>query len=298
MSVEVYYFSGTGNSLAVARDIAGKINARLIPISSVIDKECITTDADVVGIVFPVYYVGLNHIPLIVRRFVEKLENIGNKYIFAVCTFGGGFGPTLKIMDGLVRSHGGKLSAGFGVNMPQNAFDKPLENKQKLFHAWKRKKLDQIAEYVNGRRSGRMETDGLFIKTVTTVLLAMMSLSFLRPAFVKSIYSAAGCQGDLDLPFAGVMPQIDRSYCADENCTGCGTCAKVCPVRNIKMFDGKPAWQHGCENCLACINWCPKKAIHGYGELPNLKRYHHPEVKLSDMLSGSETGIDRIIKHE
>jgi hypothetical protein len=33
---------------------------------------------------------------------------------------------------------------------------------------------------------------------------------------------------------------------------------------------------------LACIKWCPQKAIHGYGELP--KGYHHPDIKISDML--------------
>jgi flavodoxin len=33
MSSEIYYFTGTGNSLAIARDIAGKTNGKLISIS-------------------------------------------------------------------------------------------------------------------------------------------------------------------------------------------------------------------------------------------------------------------------
>jgi flavodoxin len=41
--VEVYYFSGTGNSLAVARDIAEKIKGKLISIPSVMEKEKIET---------------------------------------------------------------------------------------------------------------------------------------------------------------------------------------------------------------------------------------------------------------
>ncbi len=83
MSTEIYYFSGTGNSLAVARDIARKTNGKLIPIPSIMDKERIKTDADVIGIVFPVYYEPYGGVPLIVRRFVRKLEGIGSKYIFA-----------------------------------------------------------------------------------------------------------------------------------------------------------------------------------------------------------------------
>lgn len=64
MRTEIYYFTGTGNSLAVARDIAGKTNGKLISISSVIDKESIKTDADSIGIVFPAYMAHLYGIPL------------------------------------------------------------------------------------------------------------------------------------------------------------------------------------------------------------------------------------------
>lgn len=285
MAAEVYYFSGTGNSLAVARDIAARLDGKLISIASVVDRDRILTDADVIGIVFPVYYVGLRHVPLIVERFTAKLDDIGGKYVFAVCTYGGGSGNTLRILDEILRGNGGKLAAGFGVQMPQNAFDKPFENKQKLFDAWKAKKLGEISEYIDARKSGRIDADTMLIKAVTVLLLPLMGISFFRPIFVKSMYKAAGCEGNMDIPFSDIIPRMDNSYRADENCTGCGTCAKVCPARNIVIAGGKPAWQHRCENCLACVNWCPKKSIHGYGELPNMKRYHHPEVKLSDMMS-------------
>lgn len=55
MKAEVYYFTGTGNSLVVAKDIAREIEGELISISSVIGRESIKTDANVIGIVFPVY---------------------------------------------------------------------------------------------------------------------------------------------------------------------------------------------------------------------------------------------------
>ena len=55
MSTEIYYFSGTVNSLVVARDPAEKINGRLIPVMAVTDQNRIQTDATVIGVVFPVY---------------------------------------------------------------------------------------------------------------------------------------------------------------------------------------------------------------------------------------------------
>ena len=56
MSTEIYYFSGTGNSLAVAREIAEKTNGKLISIPTVIDKEHINTEADRDWDISPVYY--------------------------------------------------------------------------------------------------------------------------------------------------------------------------------------------------------------------------------------------------
>ena len=89
MPMEIYYFSGTGNSLVVARDIAEKTKTRLISIPTVVDQERIKTDADCIGIVFPSYLAHLYGIPLVVEKFVKKLDGIGGKYIFAVCTCGG-----------------------------------------------------------------------------------------------------------------------------------------------------------------------------------------------------------------
>ena len=116
--VAIYYFSGTGNSLAVARDIAGKMNGELVSIPAVMDQESIVTDADVIGIVFPVYFASNDNggIPLIVGRFVGKLDNIGSKYIFAICTHSGMPGTTIEHFRRIVEARGGKLAAGFAVN--------------------------------------------------------------------------------------------------------------------------------------------------------------------------------------
>jgi flavodoxin len=64
-NADVFYFSGSGNSLVVARDIAKELDGNLIPIPSIMDKTTIETDAEVIGIVFPVYYADFGGIPLI-----------------------------------------------------------------------------------------------------------------------------------------------------------------------------------------------------------------------------------------
>lgn len=266
----------------MARDIAEKMKGDLISIPSVMDEDRITTSADVIGIIFPVYYLGTVNIPLVVQRFVMKLDEINTKYIFAVCTYGGGAGSTLTILDEMIRAQGGRLASGFGVQMPQNAFRKPFENKTKLYNNWKDKKLDFIYGHVKAKNEGWFDTDGLFIGLVVTIIEMMMKIDLLKPFFIKPMKSTAGVPEDSNFTMDELIPLMDGSYHTDENCTGCSTCSKVCHVQNIKMVNNNPVWQHHCENCLACIKWCPQKAIHGYGELP--EGYHHPDVKISDML--------------
>ena len=80
------------------------------------------------------------------------------------------------------------------------------------------------------------------------------------------------------------VSKMDRKFWVDDKCNTCGLCLKVCPAENIEMAGEKPVWRHRCEQCLACIQWCPQEAIQ-YGEKTiRYQRYHHPEVKLKDVL--------------
>lgn len=279
MSTEIYYFSGTGNSLAVARDIAGKINGKLISVASVMKKESINPDADVIGIVFPVYYIINTGLPLIISRFTKKLSNIDSKYIFSVCTCGGGSGGALKTLGNIIESRGGKLSAGFTVIMPSNVTSVAKEKQQKILNNWK-KKLEVIYDYVNSRKAGKIDTTHLLARIIFAPLVP-----FIKPLILGPLKKLSGSK---DLPFDELVYLSDKSYLTDSNCKDCGTCENVCPVNNIKMTDDKPEWLHHCETCLACFHWCPEKAIHG-GIISKMNdyHYHHPDITISDMLKHS-----------
>ena len=96
MKADIYYFSGTGNSLVVAKDIKDRLNGNLISIPTIIDQKIIESFAEIVGIIFPVYYADICGIPLIVERFIEKFSGKNQKYLFAVCTHKGAPGTTIE----------------------------------------------------------------------------------------------------------------------------------------------------------------------------------------------------------
>lgn len=283
MGTEIYYFSGTGNSLAVAMDIAKKLRGEMIPIASVMDEERITPDADVIGIVFPTYYEPYGGVPLIVRRFIRKLENIESKYIFAICTYGSASVLALKYLDKIIKSRGSKLAAGFSVNMPNNMAGPKInstQNQEKMFSVWK-ENIEVICEHVNARKEGKFDTPNVLVgRAYFLIKLIVAPLIFLfKPLTLMHLKKYSDSSGK---SYEELLPFMDRSFHINKKCTGCGNCSRICPVNNIKIVDNRPQWQHHCEFCLACFHWCPKGAITS-SELKNTVRYHHPDVEISDM---------------
>ena len=53
-----------------------------------------------------------------------------------------------------------------------------------------------------------------------------------------------------------------RPYADLDKCTGCGICAKNCPVDAIQMVEGHPVTDYKmCINCLCCNECCPESAV-------------------------------------
>ncbi|MDA3936984.1 MAG: EFR1 family ferrodoxin [Actinomycetota bacterium] len=58
---------------------------------------------------------------------------------------------------------------------------------------------------------------------------------------------------------------LAKMFFADENCTSCGTCEKICPQGAVRLRGaaGRPYWTFHCQNCMRCMSNCPTEAIQG-----------------------------------
>ena len=271
MRTEIYYFTGTGNTLRAAASLAKKTGGTLIPVASCIKEDKVSSEAEIIGIIFPVYYMAA---PAIIIDFAEKLDCLDTAYIFGAATYGGAAGNSCRQLKETLEAGGKKLSAFFGIHMMQNSFYKKTDNPDKRENAME-KKSEKIARFISRRRKGMLLSDAIMKLLLAPINRLTLNMSR------KFLAETAGL--DEKMTIHELVRHSDSIFDVGENCTGCGLCEKVCPAGNIVMEKGRPVWQNRCENCIACYSWCPEQAVNN----KIVKKgyiYHHPMVKISDIM--------------
>jgi ferredoxin len=263
MTTPIFYFSGTGNSLAVARRIAEALgDGQPVPIVQALSTPSMLRRREKrIGIVTPDHFLGL---PRIVAAFLSKLSCTGTPYLFMIATCGNPFGTLFAESRRILRPAGLSLSYGRYLTMPDTylpMFNIAPEEAAKILSITDEHLGSMIAD-IGASRHGVVE------KT--------MGLGALLGWYHRHwIASVAG---------------KDRHFRVDETCTSCGTCVRVCPVDNIELVDGRPCWRHRCEQCFACIHFCPVAAIQFKKATRNKHRYHHPAIGVADVVRQKENG--------
>ena len=259
MTTQIYFYTGTGNSLWSAKKLSENLgNVELLPLPVVAGKPA-NPQADTVGLVFPVHIWGL---PRLVVNFVNCLKRDSSKYYFALAVNAGQVAATLIQLKKLLLSRGINLDAGFSIDMPSNYIPwggAISEKKQQTKFKTAAEKISRIAEDIKKQKKVAPEKGPLWQNIL---------FSFLYRKSFPHIH------------------KMDKSFWTDEKCNTCRICEKICPTHNIVITDGKPAWQHRCDQCFACLQWCPEEAIQYGKSTKNKKRYRHPDISLRDMMAG------------
>jgi ferredoxin/flavodoxin len=264
--MKIYYFSGTGNSLFVAREIKKAIpSAELVPICRSTGSDAVFPEAERVGFVFPIHGFGL---PAIVASLIKKIDFASVKYLFAVATRGGSPTIATREIESLLKKKGKGLDSFYYVNMPNNSYfihdlGTPEDTREKL----------EDAE-VEAARIAREIRDG------SAGIDRDAELNFANSLALRLVHRLLN--GTRYLGFG-------NAFTAGAACSGCGICRSVCPAERISLIDKRPFWQEQvqCRICLACVSYCPNKAVHN-GRLKVSKacpegRYHHPAVTADDI---------------
>ncbi len=234
----ILYFTGTGNSRYVAERIAKITSDETVSINNKLknnDTSTITVHGRLIFVV-PTY---AWRIPAIVRDWILKTEFVGAKNTWFVMTCGSEIGNSEKYNKKLCEEKGFAYMGTAQVVMPENyiiMFNSPEKNEIETIFS----KAESIIEN-------------------TTKLIAE-NKSFPTPRNNLQDKFMSGLINQLFYPMF-----VTKGFHADNKCTSCQKCVKVCPLNNIKIKDGKPTWDKNCTHCMACISYCPTEAIE-YGK--------------------------------
>jgi len=256
METKLYVYTGTGNSLWIARQLALELREATLEFIPYLTGD-FKVVSDRVGIIFPVHIWGL---PSRVVQFINHLQVKPETYLFALAVNAGQPAATLLQLQKLMSTRGKSLALGYSFVMPSNytpwGGPGPIDAQQRLFNK-AQEKVKAIAETI--LRGDRKKVDrGPLWQNIVFSWIYKMSFRSVR--------------------------KMDKKFWVDDRCNSCGICLSVCPTSNIEMTNEKPSWLHRCEQCLACLQWCPQESIQYGKKTVKYPRYHHPEVILEDLL--------------
>lgn len=250
--MDIYYFTGTGNSLYIAKKIKNSLeNCTLIPIETLVSLNKIIPNAKEIGFIFPIYF---GDIPNFIKKIIKKFDFSNVEYIFVLPNCYSVAGATFLNFRKILKSKGKNINYENILFMPDNAILFSIEED--------RKKLKQteinifpIIEDIKNKINKKFPTN--YFQLLQYYSMKLFSEQEFSP----------------------------KKFRVNNNCIGCGICKQVCPCNNIILNNGKPLFNSNCAHCLACFHWCPKEAISMKNFIiKNRRKYHNPNIKLNEII--------------
>ena len=261
----IFYFTGTGNSLYIARQLAGE-NAELLSIPQMVKRGKYEFEADEIGIVYPIY----GHMPpYMVRQFIRKAK-LKAEYKFAVLTYGARKCDAVEIWDRISRKADNAFDYINTIIMVDNWLPNFDMNEQLKIDKHIPENLQKITADINSRQHWHEPV---------TEEERQQHQGFMQ-------------RSGLD-PEVGFLMKSEKFFTVTDVCIDCGICTYVCPRGNYELTSRGVKTSGDCEFCFACIQNCPQKAIQfikqedgsfpdGTEKNPNA-RYRNEHISLIDL---------------
>lgn len=248
----ILYFSGTGNSGYAARRIADGLGEPLLCLNDRIkagDTAPVETGERLV-IVTPTY---AWRIPRIVEDWLLHTELTGAKRAWFVMTCGSEIGDANRYNRRLCQAKGLVCMGTAQIVMPENfiaMFNAPTVEEARRIVAKAEPFIDRAIAAI---RAGHM------FSPPRKKLYDRIASSAVNPVFYPLFVKA-------------------NPFTASDVCIGCGKCEKLCPLNNITLQNARPVWGTNCTQCMACICYCPTRAIEYGKKSAGKPRYHFEEL--------------------
>jgi ferredoxin len=221
----IYYFSGTGNTKAVAELLSQALDANLYNVEKVCRYE------DKMIIMHPVYAFGE---PQIVLDFAECLP-LAHKKVYIIKTAGDNGRINDHASDRLIKileRKGYEVVYDRLIMMGSNYFSAYNEGFVQLLYDIAKKKVDHIA------------------KDIEKGLIRRHESNTLKQRLTHGVHHMENTYG---------RKQFSKNLRIKDHCITCMKCFNNCPTGNI---DSDLEFHDTCIMCMRCIYGCPVDAIY------------------------------------
>lgn len=253
----VFYFTGTGNSLYVAK----KLDDVRLSIPQIIHDDNKVYKADRIGIVCPIYG---HEMPEIVKRFLKRTEFHAD-YFYLVLTYGRMHGGASEFAEQYLMECGIEAAYINIVKMVDNYLPTFDMNEQLALDP--EKKVDEHIRKIQED----IDSNKIWKQEVTQADRAW-----------HKRYLNMRKENPIDIK-GGIFRVLDY-------CIGCGICMRVCPTGSIQVKNQHAHYidTSNCQMCLACVQHCPENAIRlTIPEKNPLARYHNGNIRLSEIVEAN-----------
>ncbi len=221
----IFYFTGTGNSLYIARQLAGE-NTELLSIPQMMKQGKYDFEADEIGLVYPIY----GHMPpYMVRQFIQKAK-LNAKYKFAVLTYGARKCDSVEIWDRISRKASNAFDYIGTIVMVDNWLPNFDMNEQIKIDKHIPENLQKITTDINQQKHWHEPV---------TEEERLQHQGFMQ-------------RSGLD-PEVGFLMKSEKCFAVTDACIDCGICTYVCPRGNYELTSRGVKTSGDCEFCFACI---------------------------------------------
>ncbi len=244
----ICYFSGTGNSQRVAKQIAEQTKDTIVSINSSLRGKapvCLQSESPLV-FVAPVYAWRL---PRVVEQWILDTQFHGCQQAYFVLTCGDSAGNASHYVQRLCQKKGFSFSGLAQVVMPENyiaMFPTPSKEQADAILEASNPHVASIAEHIH---------QGETFPETKPSLLGNLQSRLINPLFYSFFVK-------------------DTGFTVTDACIGCGKCDRKCPLGNIAMQEQRPVWKGNCTHCMTCICACPTEAIEYKAKTKGQARYY------------------------
>lgn len=245
MKAVIFYFSGTGNTSWLSRELVSRLtkagyttSALSIEKITSLEADSQIAESDIIGFGYPIYGSDSPHN---MKEFILALTPVSSKSAFVFCTQWKWSGDGSRAGSLFINEKGFKTLWTEHFLMPNNVCTPilpfPYTNTRHKIEPVLRnaaKKADKFVKSIIGTKT--------FLRGFNPLSAAAGSLQ--RNPFRKAFHKLRDDIG------------VNVQYC-----TNCLLCVNICPSANLSLEEDEIKTRGSCILCLRCYNFCPVSAI-------------------------------------